>query len=212
MCLLYPKFRLSLLPTMIGYALLSALLAGFYGVIHDQITYTISPEYFTRLKFAQFHYADFGLPSRVFVGEIGFLATWWLGFIAGWFLARVTVPSCPALEARRRCFQGFAMIFACAIAASAAGFGLGLRLGPDADLSNWRAIASRLGVLDLRSFVCVAYIHNAGYLGGLIGLIAAIIYLRRPRTRTAPPDGRTDRNFNAQDIRSTTKRDGFTPS
>jgi hypothetical protein len=41
--------------------------------------------------------------------------------------------------------------------------------------------AETLGILDVPSFVRVAYIHNASYLGGLIGLIAAIIYVRRRR-------------------------------
>ena len=50
---------------MLGYAVVGALIAGVYGVFHDQITYSISPEYFTRLKFLQFHYADFGFPARV---------------------------------------------------------------------------------------------------------------------------------------------------
>src|ERR1043166_5997270 len=59
---------------MLGYALLGALLAGTYGVVHDQVTYSISAEYFTRLKFSQFQRADFGFPPRVFVAEIGFLA------------------------------------------------------------------------------------------------------------------------------------------
>ena len=75
MNVLYPKIRLDLLPAMVGYAAAGAILAGLYGVVHDQVTYSISPEYFTRLKFTQFHYADFGLPARVFVAEIGFLAT-----------------------------------------------------------------------------------------------------------------------------------------
>jgi hypothetical protein len=35
--------------------------------------------------------------------------------------------------------------------------------------------------VDLPSFVRVAYIHNAGYLGGLIGLILAIIYTRKQK-------------------------------
>jgi len=83
--LLYPKLRLDLLRRMLGYAVLGALIAGCYGVLHDQITYSISAEYFTRLKFLQFHYADFRFPARVFVAEIGFLATWWVGLIAGWF-------------------------------------------------------------------------------------------------------------------------------
>ena len=35
-----------------------------------------------------------------------------------------------------------------------------------------------LGVTDIRAFVQVAYIHNASYLGGLVGLIAAIAFLQ----------------------------------
>ena len=92
---LYPKIRLALLPTMLGYAVLGELLAGCYGIFHDQVTYSISEEYFTRFKFLQFSYADFGLPPRVFVAEIGFLATWWVGFVAAWFIARITVPAFP---------------------------------------------------------------------------------------------------------------------
>ena len=64
MNILYPKIRLAQLPTMLGYAALGGLLAGLYGVVHDQVTYSISQEYFTRFKFLQFHYADFGLPPR----------------------------------------------------------------------------------------------------------------------------------------------------
>jgi len=40
MSIFYPKFRLNLLPAMLGYALLGALLAGCYGVLDDQITYS----------------------------------------------------------------------------------------------------------------------------------------------------------------------------
>jgi len=177
--LLYPKLRLDLLPAMFGYAAAGAAIAGLYGILYDQITFTISPEYFTRLKFAQFHYADFGLPQRIFVGEIGFLATWWVGLIAGWLLARVAVPTLPAEQARAQCVRGFAIIIACALIAAAAGFGLGMLLGPDASLSSWQGFADRLGVVDLRSFVRVAYIHNAGYLGGGIGLVIAVVHLRR---------------------------------
>jgi hypothetical protein len=79
MSILYPKVRLDLLLAMCRYAMLGALIAGPYGVAHDQVTYSISPEYFTRLKFQQFEYANFGFPPRFFVAEIGFLATWWVG-------------------------------------------------------------------------------------------------------------------------------------
>ena len=66
---------------MLGYAALGSLFAGAYGVLHDQVTYSICPEYFTRLKFSQFNFANFGLSPRIFVAEIGFLATCWVGFV-----------------------------------------------------------------------------------------------------------------------------------
>jgi hypothetical protein len=50
-------------------------------------------------------------------------------------------------------------------------------LSHGSDYSSWEGMAASLGIVDLPSFVRVAYIHNAGYLGVLIGLVAAIIYL-----------------------------------
>ena len=179
MSILYPKVSLRRLPVMLGYAGLGALIAGCYGMAHDQVTYSISPEYFTRLKFAQFHYADFGLPPRVFVAEIGFLATWWVGLVAGWFIARISVPACTRPEAFRCCARGFLIVLAFGFGAAIIGYVLGLLHG--SDYSGWEIMTSRLGIADLPSFVRVAYIHNAGYLGGLIGLVTAIIYLRKQK-------------------------------
>ncbi len=181
--LLFPKIRADWFLAMLGYCLMGALLAGLYGVFHDQITYSISPEYFTRLKFAQFHYADFGLPPRIFVGEIGFLASWWVGFIAAWFLARIAVPAFPPRLAFRYILRGSLIIFSTALVASIIGYVYGLWRSSGSDFSAWQRFTSTYGVLDLPSFVRVAYIHNASYLGGLIGLVVAIAYLRRLRRK-----------------------------
>ena len=164
---------------MLGYAVLGAIVAGVYGILHDQVSYSISQEYFTRLKFLQFHYADFGWSQRVFVAEIGFLATWWVGFFAAWFIARVTVPAFPRPVAFRYSLHGFVIVFAVALAGFIVGYLLGALHGPD--YSAWDDLAEALGILDVPSFVRVAYIHNASYLGGLIGLVAAIVYVRRRR-------------------------------
>jgi len=180
MNILYPKLRLAWLPAMLGYSVVGALLAGVYGVLHDQVTYSVSPEYFTRLKFSQFHYANFGLPPRLFVAEIGFLATWWFGFFAAWFIARITVPTFAPAVRSRHTIRGLLITFAFALASSMLGNALGILHGPD--YSAWEGLASALGIVNLPGFVRVAYIHNAGYLGGLIGLITAIIYLRKIKT------------------------------
>jgi hypothetical protein len=181
MNLLYPKFRLSWLPAMLGTACLGALIAGLYGIAHDQIMYAISPEYFTRIKFHQFHWADLGWSPRLFVVEIGFLATWWVGFVGGWFLSRVTLPACPPRAAFRLSLRGFAVMIGCAFAGTCGGFLFGLTQDPRPENSGLADLGASLGIADVRSFVRVAYIHNASYLGGLIGLIAALIDAARHR-------------------------------
>src|SRR5881394_2810515 len=110
MDLLYPRIPVRRLSGMLHLAFAGALLAAVYGVIHDQITYTISPEYFTKMKFVQFDYADFGWPGRGFVAEIGALATWWAGLFAGWFLARAGLDLVPQPERRRLTLRAFAIV------------------------------------------------------------------------------------------------------
>ncbi len=156
-----------------------ALVAGTYGILHDQVTYTIAPEYFTRMKFDQFHFADLGWPPRVFVAEIGFLATWWVGLPAGWVLARIALPAWPQAQALRRCARGFAIIIGTAAAAGAGGYFFGLFLGGDP--AGWQEYCRVIGVEDADAFVRVAATHNASYIGGGIGLVAAVLDLVRLR-------------------------------
>lgn len=172
----YPKFPLALLPRMLACAGVGAVIAGLYGIIHDQFTYSISQEYFTNLKFAQFHYADFGFPRRVYVAEIGFLATWWVGFFSGWFIARVALPKVDGDRIVKLCAMGFAIVFALAVLGTVSGYIFGLVHKPD--YAEWESLGFQLHVTDLPSFVRVAYIHYGSYAGGFIGLVAALFYAR----------------------------------
>jgi len=81
--------------------------------------------------------------------------------------------------------RGFAIILACTLAASLVGFGLGLLRGPNAEFSGWQEFASQHGIVDLRNFVRVVYIHDASYLGGLIGLIIALFNLQRSKRQAS---------------------------
>lgn len=162
-------------------AIIGGLIAGLYGVVHDHVTYAISPEYFTNLKFQQFDYADFGFGNRIFVYTIGFLATWWVGFIAAFALAAHLIPKQAGEVANRQIRRGFICIFAFTFACGLGAFFYGLWRGPHADYSSWSSTCRYLGVRDHWSFVRVAYIHNAGYLGAAIGLIVALVLIRPNR-------------------------------
>ncbi len=184
--LFIPQIALKDLKVMLAVSVIGAILSGTYGVLHDQVTYTISPEYFTKMKFEQFHYADFGLPDRVFVAEIGFLATWWIGLFSGWLFARRLIPGNSRLPARRKLLTAFTTVLICAILAGCLGFVYGILNDPKDILPSWREGMERLKIVDDRSFIQVAYIHNASYLGGIGGMILALICVRPHRPDLNP--------------------------
>lgn len=169
---------------MFGISCFGALIAGLYGIVHDQVTYAISPEYFTRLKFTQFHWADFGLPIHFFVAEIGFLATWWVGFLAGWVLTRVMVSAPQPQQMFTPSLRGFTLTIGSAITAAIIAYVVGTFARPQAGNSDLADLAASLGVRDVAAFVRVTYIHNAGYIGALIGITFAAVATWR-RTRVA---------------------------
>jgi hypothetical protein len=183
MNLLYPSFTFREFRWMLAFGLVGSMVAGCYGVLHDQITYTIGPEYFTRFKFDQFFYLSREQPLRLIVAEIGFLATWWVGLFAGWFLGRITVPHEPLRIAARRTFQGLLIILVTAfVFGCTAGF---IEPTPidDPTMAGWKLILSSFRVQDTAAWLRVGNIHNAGYLGGLVGLISALIFVYRKRPK-----------------------------
>ena len=72
--------------------LLGALVGGLYGALHDQLSYTLCPDFFTRFKFIQF-WIHWGYESpRLGAAWVGFRATWWLG--AWWVWCSPCLPCC----------------------------------------------------------------------------------------------------------------------
>lgn len=178
---LIPRIAWRDLPPMLTVAGVGGLIAGAYGILHDQITYTISPEYFTKFKFLQFDYADLGFSDRIFAGEIGFIAGVPVGFLCAWFLARRLIPGQERQPAMRKLAFGFAIVFVFALLSAIAAFTYGRWLDPDADYSSWNRLLRGHNIENHWEFVRVAYVHNASYLGGLIGLLVALVAVRPHR-------------------------------
>jgi len=160
--LLVPHLGRGEFARLIRWALAGALVAGAFGIVHDQITFSISPEYFTRIKFDQFAAFRGNLPPRGFVAVIGFLATWWFGLIATWLLARAA----GATGLRERLPAAWLAI---ALGACVGG-AIGALAAPHFFLSHaaWCEAATALGVHRLPSFAKVAGIHLGSYTGAAI--------------------------------------------
>jgi hypothetical protein len=155
---------------------ISIVLAGFYGILHDQITYTISPEYFTKFKYIQFGFesAWFG-GDRQTVAVIGFLATWWMGIIIGLGLGLTALVFKDHKAMAKAIRKSIVLVVCSAVVAGVLGFFYGRFVLTKTGVDWW--LPGNL--VDRNAFITVGSIHNFSYLGGLLGLIAGIYYLVR---------------------------------
>lgn len=98
--------------------------AGIFGILHDEITYSISPEYFTKFKFLQFQVGE-AVPYRSGAAIVGFKATWWTGLLIGFALGIVGFLFPDYKMMRKNVFKGLGIIFITTILISFTGFLLG---------------------------------------------------------------------------------------
>lgn len=152
-------------------------MAGLYGILHDQLTYTISPEYYTKFKFYQFNLSVLGdeaiFPNpRIEVSIVGFLATWWVGLFIGLILGLVGLIH---HNAKLMFFITFRALLLTLLVAFITGL-YGLIYGKfflEHAGSNWYLPEN---LVDHKNFIAVGCMHNHSYLGGLIGLFVGIVY------------------------------------
>jgi hypothetical protein len=75
-----------------------------------------------------------------------------------------------------------ALAFAVALLTGLVGVLCGLMVSRG-DLRGWQGFQDQLNVVDLPAFVVVAYLHWASYLGAALGLLCAIVYVKRQLAR-----------------------------
>ncbi|WP_185147032.1 hypothetical protein [Pseudochryseolinea flava] len=170
--------------------LFASLLGGVYGVVHDQLTYTVSHEYYTKFKFHQFALVNDGahdIPpnARVLVSIVGFLATWWMGTFIGIILGAIALIFPTWQEMARVAIKAFSLTMVVAFVTGIVGLAYGyfvLGTQSPSAFEHWY-LPNNLD--DFRSFIAVGSMHNFSYLGGVLGLMVAkisiFIYYQRKR-------------------------------
>lgn len=156
----------------------STLLAGLYGALHDQLTYSISSEYFTKFKYQQFGFepAWFG-GHRPTVALIGFLATWWVGLLTGLIFGLLGLLFVPPTKLVGTLPRAVRLAFGTTIATEIIGYCYGRFFLATTGVTWWLPN-------DLQhpaDFITVGSMHNFGYCGGLVGLLVGTVYILRRR-------------------------------
>ena len=164
---------------------LAMLVAGVFGVVHDQISYTFSNEYFTKFKFIQFRLLDDTVPERLRVAEVGFLASWWMGIPLGALTGVAGFIHPTEQQMRKALLLSLALIAGFAMAFALAGLAYGFAQTTTLDLQNYQGWYLPQNLEHPRNFVCVGYMHNAAYLGGAAAVPVAWLFhfLRRRSQR-----------------------------
>lgn len=172
--------------------IIAPIIGGIYGMLHDQITYTISNEYYTKFKFIQFGLDHWGMGTdigteaapeikldnpRLGAAIVGVLATWWVGMIIGIILGLIGLMH-----------QNAKKMFIITMKASLLTVVIALLVGLLGLLYGKLALANNLSngslpnnLINKTNFIMVGSMHNFSYLGGLIGMIISIIYSIRKR-------------------------------
>jgi hypothetical protein len=150
---------------------IACFLAGAYGAIHNQISYTISPEYFTKFKFAQFD-IDLALPERRGAALVGWQASWWMGLLIGMFV----IPLGLLIRDTRAYFLGMLQVFGLVLLTTMACGLVGLILSyliiSPASVSELSVRGHR--ILEPAAFLRAGMMHNSSYAGGLVGIVVGM--------------------------------------
>ncbi len=157
--------------------IITPIIGGIYGIINDQLTYTISPEYYTKFKFYQFGLMDIGneanFPNpRIEVSAVGFMATWWMGLIIGLILALVGLIHKESKEMFRITLKAIIVTIIITFITGLIGLVYGKFILVKNGVNWWLPE----NLIDVKNFIAVGSMHNFSYLGGLLGLLAGIIY------------------------------------
>lgn len=158
--------------------IISAIIAGIYGILHDQLTYTISPEYYTKFKFIQFALTEERVPikyPRFYVAVTGWMATWWVGLIIGFILSLFTLFQKENIY--KTTLKAIVVVLLVAFITGLAGLICGYTFV--SDLFSPMEWYYPENVIDKKSFTAVGTMHNFSYTGGLMGLVVGILYIQR---------------------------------
>lgn len=172
------------LATFLIIVLAAIVIASIYGVGHDQATYSISPEYYTKFKFIQFDLADSGAAQhmtqpRSAVVMVGVEATWWMGLYIGIILAAFALMFRNADTMFASAMQALGIVLLVAIVCGVIGGFYGRHVLAKRGVDWW--LPNNL--VHRTEFITVGSIHNFSYLGGVIGLAVAIAFLFFKRHR-----------------------------
>ena len=175
--------------------LLAAVLAALvYGAVNDQVTVTISPEYFLYGKELAKVVGDppaSAAALRWEAAKVGLKATWSAGLLFGVVLLLANNPwrNLPRLPNRRLVLM-LPIVLLCAATLGVVGGLVGYAGGLTNVSADFQDLV-RANLWHPRRFMATWGVHLGGYVGGLVGTVTAAALVIRRRVASRPPNVRS---------------------
>lgn len=186
--------KIALVPLLF---VIACLFAGIYGAVHNQVSYTVSPEYFTQFKFHQFRIND-GLPDRIGAAIVGWNAAWWMGIVIG----TVLIPLGWLIHGNANYFwtmiRAFGVVAATTLIIGLAALAFAFVVVDTEVAGEIRRYSN--DITDDVAFARAGTMHNFSYLGGLVGMITGVVAVFWQRRRLNDRDSYVDTNTHATDL------------
>jgi hypothetical protein len=168
--------KLALFPLLL---VIGCALTGLYGALHDQISYSISPDYFHPFKFEMFAIPE-SLHNRIGASLVGWRASWWMGVLIGVPVLFVGLIMPDRKTYLIRSLIAFAVVAATALVVGLAALAYASLTITATNLPNYMYPPD---VIDKVAFARVGTMHNFSYLGGFVGIVVAVLFLFIARFR-----------------------------
>ena len=172
--------RIATFVVFVGAAVIAA---GFFGIVHDEVSYTVSSEYFTKCKFIQFHLLDTEIPERIRAAAVGFRASWWMGLPIGLLVGVGGFLERSPARMRRTLGWSIILVLGFTMAFALCGLCYGMLRTAHVDLASYEGWFIPRDLHDPRAFLRAGYMHNAAYLGGVLSIPMAWMFQLYRRSR-----------------------------
>lgn len=169
-------YKLILFPLLL---IAGCVFAGAYGALHDQVSYTVSPDYYFAFKFHQFEIPP-ELQGRVGAAIVGWMASWWMGVLISLPILLVGLMMPDAKTYLTRCLVAFGVVTLTALVVGLAALAIAAATIHEHTLPDYWYPE---GVQDKVAFARAGTMHNFSYLGGFLGILTGCAYLVFERYR-----------------------------
>ncbi len=170
--------RFGKLPILVLLLVLAAISAAVFGALHNQLSFSVGPTYFTELKFDQFAISPDTAP-RLGAALVGIQASWWMGplvALPAFLYGFAAVPRSETYLA-----AGIGAIGLVIVLATLSAF-LGLLGGIAAETTGLiDPYLTRPEGPTRADFFRAGFMHDAAYAAGAIGFLLAFWPMRRAR-------------------------------